>query len=88
MDKVKEIKEALEILDISPFVSQKEIKKRYLELSKKYHPDICGDKEKMILINKAYDILKEYMDNFRFSFDDKEINKQYPESFHADRFRF
>jgi len=88
MSKKEEIKEALEVLEIAPFVTFKEIKKRYLELSKKYHPDLCGDEEKMAQINKAYETVKEYMENFRFSFDDEEINKQYPESYHADRFRF
>ncbi len=88
MDKIKEIKEALKILEISPFVSQKEIKAKYLELSKKYHPDIYKDKEKMVKINSAYETIKKYIDDFRFSFDEEEINKQYPESYHADRFRF
>ncbi len=88
MDKVEEIKEALSILGLTPFITFKEIKNRYFELSKKYHPDICKDKEKMISINKAYSILKQYVDDFRFSFDDKEIHKQYPQKYHADRFRF
>ncbi|NPA73354.1 MAG: DnaJ domain-containing protein [Epsilonproteobacteria bacterium] len=87
-DRVNRIKKALKTLELAPFVSIKEIKDRYREMSKKYHPDICGDEEKMSLINEAYEVLKEYTERFRFSFDEEEINKQYPENYHADRFRF
>jgi curved DNA-binding protein CbpA len=88
IDKVKEIKQALNILEVSVFISFKEIKSKYKKLSKKYHPDVCNDKEKMIAINQAYELIKEYIENFRFSFDEEEINKQYPESYHTNRFRF
>ncbi len=85
---IKEIKDALDILGLPSFVSFKEIKKRYLNLSKKYHPDICGDNLKIVEINKSYEILKKYIENFRFTFSDEEIYKQFPEDFHSDRFRF
>ncbi len=88
IDKIQEIKQALDILEISSFVSLKEIKSRYKELSKKYHPDVYNDKDKMPKINQAYETLKEYIESFRFSFDEEEINKQYPENYHANRFRF
>ncbi len=88
IDKIKEIKNALDILGIPAFTSLKEIKKRYYELSKKYHPDVSGNEEKMITINRAYHVIKEYIDNFRFSFNEEEINKQYPEDCHTNRFGF
>ena len=87
-NKTKEIKDALDILGLPSFVSSKEIKKRYLSLSKKYHPDIYGDNLKIIEINNSYEILKKYIENFRFTFSDEEIHKQFPEDFHSDRFRF
>ena len=87
-NRVQIIQNALKVLELPRFVSSKEIKIKYLQLSKKYHPDICEDKNKMSEINSAYEILKNYIDNYRYSFDEEEIYKQYPENYHADRFRF
>ena len=51
-----------ELLGVSPEASQDEIRKAYLKLAKKYHPDKTGgDKaaeEKLKAINEAYDTLK------------------------------
>ncbi len=88
ISKVQSIQNALKILDLPQFVSFKEIKVKYHQLSKKYHPDICEDKNKMVEINSAYEMLKSYIEDFKYSFDDDEIYKQYPENYHADRFRF
>ncbi len=52
------------------------------------HPDCGGNKETMAQINRAYEILKNYMEDFKFTFSDEEIAKQYPEELHASRFRF
>ncbi|KAK2580479.1 hypothetical protein KPH14_006219 [Odynerus spinipes] len=48
-----------ELLDVSPDCSQKEIRKAFIVLSKKWHPDICGDKghDKFIKLQEAYNIL-------------------------------
>ncbi len=86
--RVQILQNALKVLELPQFVSLKEIKIKYYELSKKYHPDICEDKDKMSEINNAYEILKNYIDSYRYSFDEEEIYKQYPENYHADRFRF
>ena len=87
-DIVAEINEALEVLNLPPLVSIKEIQTRYRVLSKKYHPDINKENSKMVEINEAYALLKVYADNFRFTFSEEEIQKQYPESNHANKFRF
>ncbi len=84
----EEIHGALEVLNLPPLVSIKEIKSRYRVLSKKYHPDINEENSKMIEINAAYELLKAYADNFRFTFSEEEIQKQFPESNHARKFRF
>jgi len=86
--KVEVLQNALETLELPRFVSFKEIKAKYYELSKKYHPDVSQDESKMIEINGAYDILKTYIEDFKYSFDENEIHKQYPENYHTDRFRF
>ena len=85
---VKKLQNALNVLELPTFVTFKEIRVKYRELSKRYHPDVCGDDSKMLEINEAYELIKEYIENFRFSFDEEEINKQFPESYHAHRFRF
>ena len=56
-------------------------------LAKKYHPDIYKDETKMMQINEAYKILMDYIENFRYSFDDDEINKQLPSLEHHKQFR-
>jgi len=75
-----EFKEALEVLGILSYSSANEVKKRYLKLSKIYHPDKGGDKEKFEKINKAYKIINEYIKNYKYFFDEEEFMKQYPYS--------
>jgi len=51
-----------EILNIPKNASEKEIKKAYRTLTKKYHPDICKDEgaeEKFKDINEAYSVLSD-----------------------------
>ena len=58
-----------DILGVSKNASDKEIKKAYRNLARKYHPDVCkeeGAEEKFKQINEAYRVLS-----------DKEARKQY-----------
>jgi len=32
-------------------------------------------------LNRAYEILKNYIENYKFTFNDEEIQRQYPEEF-------
>ena len=54
--------QALAVLDLSPPVTRKRVKARYLELVKQLHPDANGgDKaaeERLKLVNRAYSTLK------------------------------
>lgn len=78
---------ALQTLDLPPFVTKDEIKQRYRYLARKYHPDVSDDNSKMLEINRAYELLMEYIENFRYSFDDDEVNKQMPNMSHGVKFK-
>ncbi|MDD2400563.1 MAG: DnaJ domain-containing protein [Sulfurovum sp.] len=84
----KELNRALEILELPKFITKDDIKKQYRFLAKKYHPDLGGDVQKMEEINHAYRLLMKYIEEFRYTFDDDEINRQYPGADYAQRFRF
>ena len=47
-----------EVLGVDIDASQKEIKTRYIELVKKIHPDVGGDRQLFISIDQAYKQLK------------------------------
>jgi DnaJ-class molecular chaperone len=72
---------------LPPYITKHEVKKQYKKLAKKYHPDIYKDAEKMRQINKAYELILQYIENYRFSFDDKEIEKQIPGFNFKDKFK-
>ena len=57
-----EVGESCHILGVDRSDSIEEIKKKYLELSKKYHPDNkrTGSNEKMKDINWAYGIMSQF----------------------------
>jgi len=84
----KKIHEALDTLGLPTRVSLKDIKARYRYLASGKHPDVGGDTEEMARINEAYRILKNYIENYRFSFSEEEIGEQFPQEAHASRFRF
>ncbi|AXK49135.1 molecular chaperone DnaJ [Aliarcobacter trophiarum LMG 25534] len=70
---------SVELFGIISNMSKKDVKKRYLKLSKKYHPDMeGGSHEKFTELKKSYEILQEYMDSYSFSFEEKEFKKQFP----------
>ena len=70
---------AVEIFGIISTMSKKDIKKGYLKLSKKYHPDVeGGSNEKFMELKKAYDTLQEYMENYSYSFEIDDFKKQFP----------
>lgn len=51
-------KDYYSILKLSPDASQDEIRKSYITLSKRYHPDTGGSTEKMSELNEAYSVLR------------------------------
>jgi curved DNA-binding protein CbpA len=82
------IREALEVLGLPSLVTRKEIKDRYRQLALRYHPDRHeGDAEKMEAINRAYETLMEYVENFRYRFDEEEIKRHNPHADLRDKFK-
>ncbi len=80
MGKYDEISGALQILGLYESATVMEIKNRYRELLKEWHPDLCGGdenirKEKTIEIINAYRIIMDYCEHYRFSFSREEVEK-------------
>jgi len=84
----REIDKALDTLGLPKLLTKDEIKQQYRKLARQYHPDRSGDSIRMEAINHAYDILMDYIEHFRYRLDDTEIAQQFPESNHAQKFRF
>lgn len=75
----EEFQKAVDSLGILTKLDQKSLRKSYLKLSKKYHPDaVDGCDEKFKEINEAYNLLKAYIENYKFSFEKEEFLEQYP----------
>ncbi len=84
----EKIHHALEVLGLPTHVSMRDITQRYRYLASRKHPDAGGENGEMAEINEAYELLKRYVENYRFSFSEEEIAKQFPQETHAKRFRF
>ncbi len=76
MNRNEKLLKAAILLELELPASYAEIKTQYKNLLKKWHPDKCGEKpelcqQKTIDIIEAYNLLIEYIENYRFSFDNK-----------------
>lgn len=75
----EEFEKAVDLFGILIKTSKKDLKKKYLKLSKKYHPDMPeGSNEKFQELQEAYALLNDYMDSFEFSFEEEEFKTQFP----------
>ena len=76
---LSEFQNAVESLELLSLTTKEHVRKKYLKLSRRYHPDMEGGSTKKFQeIREAYEILVEYMDNFRFTFSDEEFKQQNP----------
>jgi len=82
----KKIDTARKLLGLSSEATPGEIKKAYWEKVKKFHPDKIKDKiekeknkETIVQINKAYKILLDYIERYRFSFKEKDVMRNDPQ---------
>ena len=83
----EQISNALDILELPKLITKADMKKQYRFLSKKYHPDQGGDAAKQEQINTAYKLLMKYIEEFRYTFDEHEVSKQFPGAKYAEQFR-
>ena len=59
-----DIRTAFKVMDLCGKVDNNALKKKFRELSKKYHPDLQGgDEQKMSLINEAYKMITDELKN-------------------------
>ena len=82
-----EMNKALDILGLPQLITREDVKNQYRFLAKKNHPDLGGNAEKMEQINAAYQLLIQYIEEFRYTFDDEEISKQFPGADYVQRFK-
>ena len=73
---------ARKVLGLPDRASLHQIRERYRELSKRWHPDLCREdpetcKGKQAELNAAYDILMNYCNNYQYSFREEDV-EQYP----------
>jgi len=83
----EEIDKALDTLGLPKLITREDIKKQYHFLAKKKHPDVGGDAMEMEQLNAAYGLVMKYIEEFRYTFDEEEISKQFPGADHAQRYR-
>ncbi len=91
---MKKIVDYYKVLGVDMYATQKEIRKAYLKLVQKYHPDKhAGEKlteeeykkleDKIKKINEAYEVLKD--ENKRYNFDQEK--KEYDEQLRREKIR-
>lgn len=75
------LREALELFCLEERATLRQIKRRHRELVKDHHPDQApsADREAMVRINAAHEVLMAYCENYRFSFSEEEFLEQFPE---------
>jgi len=79
----KEIDGSRKLLGLGETATLREVKRSYRDLVKRYHPDKCKEKDKkrcerrMKEINKAYKLIMEYCESYRYSFTEKEVGDFY-----------
>ena len=88
----KEIKGAAEALGLLMYETRAEIESKYRALVKEIHPDSAGihtaeQNQKMAQVNGAYKIIKNYLDNYVFLFDEQAVYRYNFDSAMMERMR-
>lgn len=77
----EELDESRILFGLEKRATRGEIRARHRMLVKRHHPDTAAgsDVEMIGRINEAYRILREYIDSYRYSFEEEEFYGQNPE---------
>lgn len=83
----KKLDEARKIFGLNDTATLKEIKDAYRRLSHRHHPDKNnGDGgEAMKEINRAFELITEFIDNYKYSFTEKDTSSDFFRQ-HRERF--
>ena len=84
MANYNEINEARRLLRLGQAATLKEIKNAYRRLAHQYHPDNKDvfnheNHETMKKLNLAYRLLLDYCDSYKYSFEEEDVARVYPE---------
>ena len=88
----KQIDKARKLLGLANEATLKEVKESYYKKAKEHHPDKYTNNEKieqerrMAQINRAYKILLNYIEEYEFSFNKEDVEKNDPEQNMRKRF--
>lgn len=81
-----DIERARIILELGEKATLKEIKSSFRSLSKQWHPDKCGKKDKkechqkMKEINWANKVIMKYVEDYNYSFAEEKVSEDNPEA--------
>jgi DnaJ-class molecular chaperone len=83
MANFNKIEEARTLLGLGKEATQKEIKKAYRKLAHRHHPDKHGgddsaESEAMKQLNRAYKLLMDYCNDYKYSFREEDVARTYP----------
>ena len=90
MASFEEIDEARRLLGLEESATLREIKQAYRSMSFRYHPDTSSEEpehqEIMKRLNHAYKLLTEYCARHKYTFNEEDVDKAYPEEQLRKRF--
>ena len=81
MTDFRRIDRARRLLKLEEDATLEEIRKAYLRLAHKYHPDKCKEEEKKKCeemfkkINRAHEVLMRYCAGYKYSFREKDVKR-------------
>ena len=82
MANFKEIEKARKLLSLGEEATLEEIKKAYRTLAHRHHPDKLGgddgsEGETMKRLNRAYKLLMDYCNEYKYSFREEDVGRTY-----------
>jgi DnaJ-class molecular chaperone len=87
-----EIEEARKLLGLGQAATLKEIKKAYRKLAHRHHPDKhvgddTAESDTMRQLNRAYKLLMDYCNDYKYSFKEEDVARTYPDEEYLRTFK-